>query len=77
MVSWLYGLLLGLGIASGILAFGALMAGVLISVEASVYIYEKDAKPYKIISIICFSLLPVFIIASVVLLSITLSVGKI
>ena len=77
MASWLYGLLFGLGIVSGILAFGTLMAGVIISGEASSHRYEEDAKPYKIVSIICFSLIPVFIIASSVLISVCVSVGKI
>ena len=67
MVSWLYGLLFGLGIASGILAFGALMAGVIIKVETT----------SSIVAIICFSLIPVLIIASAVLISICVCVGKI
>ena len=70
MVSWLYGLLLGLGIASGVLSAFLFIGGIIASMLAATIMVCGN------IAVIFFSVMPAFVIASAVLISVCLSVGK-
>ena len=71
MASWLYSLLIGLGISSGGVAF----IGVFVGLSLLMIFFDERGR-VRTLGIVVLIMIPILAVTSIVLLSITLNIGK-